>query len=115
MLDKADEQMLRNPIKAWSSDASARKSGTRFKANSLLLEKAQSRATWMQRQEKENQDQLLQLQKAIADQNAQEKENQGKLEQLFEAQKLLKAKRAAFNMDDVEKSVSLIWKLRDKC
>lgn len=102
MLDKADEQMLEIQSKLDQATRLRESLERDFKANSLLLEKAQSRATWMQRQEKENQDQLLQLQKAIADQNAQEKENQGKLEQLFEAQKLLKAKRAAFNMDDVE-------------
>ena len=71
LLDAADRQLLEIQskltrlfaiVKTWSGISKPK-----------LLEKAQSRAAWMQKQEKDNQTQLLQLQKAITDQNAQEK------------------------------------------
>lgn len=102
LLDAADRQLLEIQSKLDKAVRNRENLERDFKAKSLLLEKAQSRAAWMQKQEKDNQTQLLQLQKAITDQNAQEKENQGKLELLIEEQKQLKEKRAGFNTDEVE-------------
>lgn len=73
-----------------------------FKDNSLLLEKAQSRANWISRQQKENQSQLALLKQSIEQQNLKETENQAKLNGLETEQKSLKLKRAEFNPDEVE-------------
>ena len=73
-----------------------------FKANSLLLEKAQSRASWMKRQEKDNQEQLSQLSKSLEEQGRKEASNQTEFQKLTEEQKSLKARRAELNPDEVE-------------
>lgn len=73
-----------------------------FKANSLLLEKAQNRANWMKRQDQENQGLLVQLKKSLDEKECQEKENQVKVDALLEEQRSLKQKRAEFEPDEVE-------------
>ena len=102
LLETADSQLLKIQTKLDQAVRMRERLEQDFKANSLLLEKAQSRTTWMKKQEKEKQDQLLKLQKAVPDQTEQEKENQRKLEILSDEQNQLKEKRAGFNADEVE-------------
>jgi|LSQX01.3.fsa_nt_gb chromosome segregation protein len=73
-----------------------------FKATSLSLEKTLSRASWIQRQEKENLTLLQQLENNLAEQTVKERKNNKNREKLLIEQKELKIRRAEFDKGEVE-------------